>query len=885
LIAAAVLVSATVLTAPAASAQEAVRVQANPPRVVLGKDKGADITVLIDAPGRVSDVRFETNVGRVKRVRAAGSKKWVAHLDPPEQFFPQAAIVVAIATVDGRDVAGWTVVPMWGQGALEVAGEPGSPLEVKIGPRTYGPIPAGPEGTASIPIEVAPGETSAQAGDQEVPLGAVDFPRMVGVTLMKRVEVRPDVDVRSGLLFFGIDQTGQPLDEAKLKLDAQRGTLSAARKLAPGTFGTTLRIPPRARPGEIKVRWRLTGAEASRGSIELDAVKAPPAVASTLDGWPDARDGVERDLLIEAPDEVVLGRDEQAELAVQLPPDMRPDDEMRFFTSVGTITNVRSEGSRVLATLLMPEEQYPQVAIIAAVVEAGGRPHVGVRPLPLSGQGNIRVKGKKNAEVKLKIGEREFGPAKTDRRGFAEVEAIVPPGYDHGTTDGGDRVELGVAPFPRILPVPMKPRLSANGRSEMAVRIFAFSPRGEPLAEAPVQLLVDRGEIAKPQSVAPGIFTVRYRAPTELGAASFVARLTRDQASVIPFSIPIVSPPPDRVEVTFNPREFVAGGAQPEVKVAVLDESGNPTSGAIDFVVDGAVVGEVIQVSRGRWETKLNIPDKLPGKLLNVVVKAEGVETSAQLPLLPADPERMVAKTKAESLMADGSESADVDVTVADKYGNPVEGAPVVAKAQKGQFVAVEEVGGGRYRAKYQSPVDYAGGPDTLDFSAGEGLVTQTTVDLRPSRKMLLIGAHAGFASNLIAMYAPEVVLDATLQGSGFLDGVQANLEVGGLYNLALTGQSDRQLIAVPVVATLGYRLRFGDASLFVGAGGEMDYVYSTVGSNTEQLLAWGAVGQLGGAYRLGPGEVVLKARYTYGGLQGAFGAGTILAGYAFEVF
>ncbi|MHC4832282.1 MAG: hypothetical protein ACYTFT_18360, partial [Planctomycetota bacterium] len=127
------LVAAVVLSlSMPAAAQDSVRVQSNPPRIVLGKDGGAQISVHIDVPGRVTDVRFATNVGSIKRARAAGASKWVAQLAPPEQFFPQAAIVVAVATVDGREHAGWTVVPMWGQGALEVAGEPGTPLEVKI---------------------------------------------------------------------------------------------------------------------------------------------------------------------------------------------------------------------------------------------------------------------------------------------------------------------------------------------------------------------------------------------------------------------------------------------------------------------------------------------------------------------------------------------------------------------------------------------------------------------------------------------------------------------------------------------------------------------------------------------------------------------------------
>lgn len=887
-----VLVALAAQLAAGAALADEVRVKANPPRVVLGKDGPADLSVFIDAPGVVSDVKLFTNVGSTTPAQPADNGRWIARLDPPEQFFPQAAIVVAVVTIDGKSHAGWTVVPMWGQGALEVTGEPGSDLDVKIGPRTYGPVKADADGKATVAIEVAPGETQAQAGSEVIPLGGVDFPRMVGVALDRRVQVRRGLPARADVRFFGITERGEPLDAPQLRLIPTRGQVDRPQKLADGVFGTTVELPPGARPGRVDLKWRLKGSEGSRGEVRIFAEKAAPLVARDLEPFRGG-DGAQNDLILAAPDQIVLGRDGSAEVTVQLPPGLSSDDEPRLYANVGTFTNVKSQGDSVRATYIPPAELYPQLAILSAVVEVDGTSHVGVRPLKLAGVGNVRVRGERGKDVTLKVAGQEFGPVKGDRRGWAEIEAVVPPGVTTGEGPRGE-VELGSAPFPRIVAVPLHPRLSAGGRAETAVRVFAFTPTGEPLAESAVTLDVDRGRIADPQAIAPGIFTVRYQSPPEIGVAHFVARLRGDPASVVSLDLPIVTPRPDRIEVTFAPREFRAGGAQPAVDVAVLDEAGNPTAGAVTFRLKGATVGEVEQVAPGRWSTTLRIPDKLPGSVLDVKVSADGAETVAPLPLLAAEPVKIQTRSKTPELIADGSQSSDVIVLVTDRFGNPVEGADVDAVAGRGKFLAVEEIGAGQYRARYQAPLDYSGGADTLELSAGEGLVTQATVELRPSRKMLLLGAHAGFTSNLVALYAPTLALDATLQGSGFLDGFLANLEVGGLYTLRdaqvsdgpLAGQTvSTQLAAVPVVLTGGYRLRFGDASVFAGAGGEMGYVYSIVGDNDEQLLTWGAVGQLGGAYHLGPGEIVVKARYTYGGLQGAFGAGTIWAGYAFEVF
>jgi len=892
LCAAALLVAAT-LGGGAAQAADEIRLQANPPRIVLGKDGSADLSILIDVVGVVSDVKLYTNVGTTSVAQPVDDRRWIARLEPPSEFFPQAAIVVAVATVDGQPYAGWTVVSMWGQGELEVVGEPGDPLDVKIGRRTYGPINADADGKASIPIEVAPGETEAHAGAAVIPLGGVDFPRMVGVALPPRVVVRRGLPARSELRFFGITPRGEPLDGAQLRLNPSRGDVAVPRKLAPGTFATTLTLPAGARPGAVDVRWRLKGSEATRGLVRVFAEKAAPMVVGDLDGFGDAGDGAATDLIIEAPARLVLGRDEKAEISVQLPPGMTPDDEPRLYANVGSFTNVRTQGSRVTATYIPPEEQYPQLGILSAVVEIDGKPHVGVRPLGLAGVGNVRVRGKPGKPVTLKIGEEEFGPITADRRGWAEIEAIVPPGVERGEGPLG-AVQLGAAPFSRIVAVPLHPRLSADGRAETAIRIFAFTPAGIPLTDAAITLDVDRGNIAKPEPVAPGIFTVHYRAPSELGVASFVARLRGDAASVSSLALPIVTPRPDRIEVTFTPREFTAGSDAPAVKVLVLDEAGNPTAGAVSFRLSGATVGEVEQIARGRWQTTLQIPDKLPGRVLSVKVTARGVETTATLPLHASAPDRIATKSKLEKIVADGAQQSDVIVLVTDRFGNPVEGADVAAVADKGRFLGVEEMGLGQYRARYQAPLAYSGGAASLELRAGEGLVTQASVDLVPSRKLLLIGAHGGFIANLVALYAPTLALDATLQGSGLLDGFLVNLEVGGLYTMGesqitegpLTGtQLSRQLAAVPIVATAGYRLRLGDASLIAAAGGEADYVYSVVGDVDEQFLSWGAVGQLAGAYHLGPGEVVVKARYTYGALQGDFGAASVWAGYAFEVF
>ena len=70
-----------------------------------------------------------------------------------------------------------------------------------------------------------------------------------------------------------------------------------------------------------------------------------------------------------------------------------------------------------------------------------------------------------------------------------------------------------------------------------------------------------------------------------------------------------------------------------------------------------------------------------------------------------------------------------------------------------------------------------------------------------------------------------------------------------------------------------------------MGAGGTASYIYSAAGDSQDQFIAGGGLGQLGVGYTLGPGELLLKARYSYGGLEQPFGGLAVMAGYAFGIF
>ncbi len=729
-----VLAALVVTAAPARAGESELRVEVSPSHLVLGADEGADVTVSVDTDGVVSEVELFSNVGTLGPATPAGENTFRARLEAPAAFYPHAAVIVAVAVVDGQRRAGFTTLPLWGQGALQASGEPGKQLVAVIGGRRYGPATAGEDGLASIPIQVAPGETEATAGGEKLPLGLVDFARVVGVSLERPLVAHPARAVDAELRFFVVDANGTAQRAPDLRLDVRRGegSVGAPVVLAPGVVAARVRVPAGA-SSPLEVRWRLQGSAVSKGSLLVEVESAPP-VMSELAGYGEGGDGAVLDLRVEAPEKLVLADAASVPVVVTLP-EGSSASELRLYTNVGRVSSLRaSAGGRYEGTFFPPPDTGPQVALLAVVADIGGAPHLGLGRIALYGKQRVRVRAKARSQVTLEVAGERFGPVKADRRGNARVPVVVPPGVDFATHDG-KRVALARAPFARLLVVPLAARVRADGESEVALRLYAMTPAGGAAAAAVLSLDVDRGALSALQPAGEGAFSARYRAPAQVGVARFVAALDGDTVSTTTLRLPLVA-------------------------------------------------------------------------------------------------------------RAHGSASADL--------------------------------------ARGKSPAT----------ATSDGV---SALMPRPREsKLLLLGAHAGVASNFIALYAPLAAVDVTLQGAGLLEGGLLQLELGSLYQPGasrvtsgpLEGTTySRHLVAIPVVVSGGWRLRFGDASIAAGLGAKADWVYSVVGDASEQFLSFGPMAQLAGAYRIGPGEIVVKARYSYGGLEGGLGAGTLLFGYAVEVF
>jgi hypothetical protein len=169
------LLAAALAAAGAARADDArpagggpLRVSADPPRLVLGRDAWAELRV--SAPREVDAVTFSASVGRVESVRRLPEGGFAARYRPPPEGVPQVAIVSAFAGAGHAFTDGWIAIPLSGEGNARVPGVPGSQVTLRIGDRTFGPRTVSADGVATVPVVVPPGVREAHEGFRPIDL-------------------------------------------------------------------------------------------------------------------------------------------------------------------------------------------------------------------------------------------------------------------------------------------------------------------------------------------------------------------------------------------------------------------------------------------------------------------------------------------------------------------------------------------------------------------------------------------------------------------------------------------------------------------------------------------------------------------------------------------
>lgn len=256
----------------------ALAIAADPPRLVLGSDGGAELRIA--APPEVLELSMTASAGRIEGLRRLPGGGFAARYQPPPERHPQVAIVTAVGRAGAAVLDGWLAVPLAGRGDARVRGAPGAEVSLRIGERTFGPARAGPDGVANLPVIVPPGVREGHQGFTAVDLRVPETTLVHGA--LERATAAADRPEAIRFFAYVIAPHGAARGGEAPRVEPTRGT-AALRAREPGAFEGTWTVPP-GPAGEERLAIRLEGFPASRVTLRLTTLPGPAAaVAVALD--------------------------------------------------------------------------------------------------------------------------------------------------------------------------------------------------------------------------------------------------------------------------------------------------------------------------------------------------------------------------------------------------------------------------------------------------------------------------------------------------------------------------------------------------------------------------------------------------------------------------
>lgn len=265
----------------------ALSVKLTPARALAASGEPVLLDVTADAPSGAR-LTATTNAGSLGAPRAAGPNHFRLAFTPPQERYPQVALIrLELDRGGGSTESTWVPLPVDGSETLTLEStKPHAKVEVTIGERTFGPVQAGAKGEVEIKVVVPPGIASAR-------VRSVD---RLGNQKVKAVDLQPPPFTQARLAVptgasaswadaqplpvevFAVDVSGAPTAAAPA-LQVDHGSLgSPAPGPVPGSFVAAYRAPEKLPPDRRAI---VTAAGAAPLILPLRA--GPPArVAVTV---------------------------------------------------------------------------------------------------------------------------------------------------------------------------------------------------------------------------------------------------------------------------------------------------------------------------------------------------------------------------------------------------------------------------------------------------------------------------------------------------------------------------------------------------------------------------------------------------------------------------
>lgn len=589
---------------------------------------------------------------------------------------------------------------------------------------------------------------------------------------------------------------------------------------------------------------------------------------------------------------VVLGRVDSVPVVLRIEePPGTGELPLRLSVNVGAFGEVtRLEAGVYKAVYTPPPTRFPQVALVAAWRETGPNAPIHFLRLPLSGTTRVEAQALPGSEVRVQVGQDEFGPAYTNAKGAASVPVEVAPNVPEAVIKVREktgllftrRATVAIPDYNRVTLALVPHAVLANGEDWVRVDVFYDAPGG--LAPEKVHLKASEGTLSLLGREEPGRLTYKYLAKPGSASreAAFEVTVDGDPASRSSAKVSLGLPPPSEVAVLAPPKPLLADGhASALVLVKVFDAHGlGLPHQRVEVMANGQLLQPVDDKGGGVYEARLVAPASYPAgglvRLTAAVLRPDGqsLGASANFQILPLPvPASVKGQVSPRPVDADGKSRAVLSLDVRDKAGLPLRGAQLIALTSHGTVSPVIELGEGRYRAEFHAPDAPPPGSEALVRVIDSSNSFEAVVPV-PLRKVerLLFGARVGFETNLGEMRGPRAGLDALvplrLFGAPFA--LEATASLGGasqtLHHPTL-GDRRSDALFVPLALRFAYSPYLSaKLSTYAGAGPLVVLARVTNPSNgyRSQKAAAGAVVYGACALQWGPGQVFGELSWTW---------------------
>jgi hypothetical protein len=407
----------------------------------------------------------------------------------------------------------------------------------------------------------------------------------------------------------------------------------------------------------------------------------------------------------------------------------------------------RLPGGGFAARYRPPPERFPQVALVAALARTPRGLLDGWLAIPLSGQGDARVRTTPGALITLRVGEHIFGPSRADAQGVAVIPVVVPPGVREAH-HGFRPVALKVPETALVHAIADHAKVQAHEVEHVRVFAYVIAPHGAARRGDVPAFEASRGSV----SVAarePGAFEALWTLPPgPAGEDRLAIRLPGAAASRTVLRLEAVPGPPATVAVSFDREGLVAGAPEPAIVTArVLDAAGNAVDAPVELAVEGGELSRPEPAGPGAVTARLSVGQRIGARdeaLVTARSARAGISGTRAIRLLtgPAAEARLTPRDAV--LHADGRRESTFHLAVRDGFGNPVRRAPVVT-AQRGKVLGVDPDGAGAWRVRYRAPAVPRRTPDRISAEVAPARVEAELLLVPPRGVSLLPAVGAMF--------------------------------------------------------------------------------------------------------------------------------------------